>query len=62
MSYRCKTWTLTKVTENLLRIAQRTTERAMRTLQDRLTSTSLEQKMRLKEIGFIGKQQKLRWG
>ena len=29
MTYRCETWKLTKRTEKLLRIAQRTMERAM---------------------------------
>ena len=51
MTYGCETWKLRKRTENLLRIAQRATERAMLgiTMRDRHRSTRIRAKTRVKD-------------
>ena len=63
MTYGCKTWKLTKRTENLHRIAKRAMERAMLgiTTRDRHRSTWIRTKTRVKDIAQVVKKQKWRW-
>ena len=63
ITYGCKTWKLTKQTENSLRIAQKAMERAMLgiTLTDRRRETWIREKTKIKDIIQVIKQLKWKW-